>query len=81
MANEVETEQIIQDASISSLSKGRISSLTQLRGSLPLQWSQDISKMVPKPTIQSESCTLTLKVLVVTIDAQWVTIRVLSYNN
>ncbi|EFN85512.1 SAC domain-containing protein 3 [Harpegnathos saltator] len=51
VANEVETEQIVHDSGVSSLSKGRFSSFVQLRGSVPAHWSQDVSKMVPKPTI------------------------------
>lgn len=44
VANEVETEQIVSDGS-------KLSSFVQLRGSVPAHWSQDISKMVPKPPI------------------------------
>ncbi|WAR06934.1 FIG4-like protein [Mya arenaria] len=51
IANEVETEQIVQDMSVTQLHHGRVSSYVQMRGSIPLYWSQDISKMVPKPAI------------------------------
>lgn len=51
VANEVETEQIAHDASVSSLSGGHYTAFVQLRGSIPLHWSQDLSKMVPKPPI------------------------------
>ncbi|KZC14668.1 Polyphosphoinositide phosphatase [Dufourea novaeangliae] len=51
VANEVETEQIVHDSGVSSLSNGRFSSFVQMRGSVPGHWSQDVSKMVPKPTI------------------------------
>lgn len=44
VANEVETEQIVLDGV-------RMCSFTQLRGSVPSHWSQDVSKMVPKPQI------------------------------
>lgn len=44
VANAVETEQIVCDGS-------RLSSFVQFRGSVPAHWSQDISKMVPKPPI------------------------------
>lgn len=44
VANEVETEQIVIDGH-------RLSSFVQMRGSIPLHWSQDISKIVPKPPI------------------------------
>ncbi|XP_056336621.1 polyphosphoinositide phosphatase [Danio aesculapii] len=52
VANEVETEQIIHDASVMSLSAGSFSSCVQVRGSVPLHWSQDISTMMPKPPIR-----------------------------
>ncbi|XP_078001489.1 polyphosphoinositide phosphatase-like [Glandiceps talaboti] len=51
VANEVETEQIVHDASVMSPTRGRYSAYTQLRGSVPGMWSQDISNMVPKPPI------------------------------
>ncbi|XP_014233608.1 polyphosphoinositide phosphatase isoform X2 [Trichogramma pretiosum] len=51
VANEVETEQIVHDCSSSTLSRECLSSFVQLRGSVPCHWSQDISKIVPKPTI------------------------------
>lgn len=51
VANEVETEQIVHDSGVSSLNNGRFSSFVQMRGSVPVHWSQDVSKMVPKPTI------------------------------
>lgn len=52
VANEVETEQIIHDASVMSLTAGSFSSCVQVRGSVPLHWSQDISTMMPKPPIR-----------------------------
>uniref|UniRef100_UPI00358F8A78 polyphosphoinositide phosphatase isoform X1 n=1 Tax=Myxine glutinosa TaxID=7769 RepID=UPI00358F8A78 len=51
VANEVETEQLVHDASVSSLAHGMCSSFVQHRGSLPLHWSQDTSSMIPKPPI------------------------------
>ncbi|XP_043270839.1 polyphosphoinositide phosphatase isoform X2 [Venturia canescens] len=56
VANEVETEQIVHDSAVSSFHAGRFSSFVQMRGSVPGHWSQDLTKMVPKPTI---SCDLT----------------------
>lgn len=50
VANEVETEQIVHNASISSFQKGYYTSFVHLRGSIPLFWSQD-PKAVPKPPI------------------------------
>lgn len=44
VANEVESEQIVVDGH-------RMCSFSQMRGSIPSHWSQDISKMVPKPPI------------------------------
>uniref|UniRef100_A0AAY4DLM6 SAC domain-containing protein n=1 Tax=Denticeps clupeoides TaxID=299321 RepID=A0AAY4DLM6_9TELE len=52
VANEVETEQIIHDASVMSFTMGSYSSYVQVRGSVPLYWSQDISTMMPKPPIR-----------------------------
>ncbi|XP_056150292.1 polyphosphoinositide phosphatase isoform X1 [Lampris incognitus] len=52
VANEVETEQIIHDASVMSFVAGSYSSYVQVRGSVPLYWSQDISTMMPKPPIR-----------------------------
>ena len=51
VANEVETEQIVHDSSVSSFKSGRFTSFVQMRGSVPSHWSQDVSKMVPKPLI------------------------------
>lgn len=51
VANEVETEQIVHDASVSDFSQGFFTSFVQMRGSLPDRWSQDATKMVPKPPI------------------------------
>ncbi|XP_039951110.1 polyphosphoinositide phosphatase [Bactrocera neohumeralis] len=49
VANEVETEQIVTDGQ-------RMCSFTQMRGSVPSHWSQDVVKMVPKPQIQLDIC-------------------------
>ncbi|XP_058795329.1 polyphosphoinositide phosphatase isoform X2 [Phymastichus coffea] len=54
VANEVETEQIVHDSSVSSLYSGHFSSFVQMRGSVPGHWSQDVSKMVPKPIITTD---------------------------
>ncbi|KAK8761188.1 hypothetical protein V5799_027548 [Amblyomma americanum] len=51
VANEVETEQIVHDSSVSSFTSGNFTSFVQVRGSIPFSWSQDVSKMVPKPAI------------------------------
>ncbi|XP_068202078.1 polyphosphoinositide phosphatase isoform X1 [Palaemon carinicauda] len=51
VANEVETEQLVFDAHVPSLLSGRYTSFVQIRGSIPCHWSQDVSKMVPKPPI------------------------------
>lgn len=51
VANEVETEQLVEDIGVSSTENPRMSSFVQMRGSIPAHWSQDISKMVPKPAI------------------------------
>lgn len=55
VANEVETEQIVHDASVMSFTAGSYSSYVQVRGSVPLYWSQDISTMMPKPPIRCKT--------------------------
>uniref|UniRef100_A0A183SLI0 SAC domain-containing protein n=1 Tax=Schistocephalus solidus TaxID=70667 RepID=A0A183SLI0_SCHSO len=53
VANEVETEQIVADLSNSTLARARASSFTQLRGSVPLFWSQETTKLVVgKPPLE-----------------------------
>ncbi|XP_061169192.1 polyphosphoinositide phosphatase-like isoform X2 [Saccostrea echinata] len=51
VANEVESEQIVIDSSVTFLEKTGVTSFVQMRGSIPLYWSQDVTKMVPKPPI------------------------------
>lgn len=53
MANDVETEQIVLDEEAGS-SKGKMSSVVQMRGSIPLFWSQEASRFSPKPDIICE---------------------------
>ncbi|KAJ8759539.1 hypothetical protein K2173_007159 [Erythroxylum novogranatense] len=50
VANDVETEQIILDEKAGSCS-GKMSSVVQMRGSIPLFWSQEASRFSPKPDI------------------------------
>ncbi|KAM1366199.1 hypothetical protein FF1_044285 [Malus domestica] len=50
VANDVETEQIILDEEAGSC-KGKMSSVVQMRGSIPLFWSQEASRLSPKPDI------------------------------
>ncbi|KAM1116862.1 hypothetical protein ACFX15_007055 [Malus domestica] len=50
VANDVETEQIILDEEGGSC-KGKMSSVVQMRGSIPLFWSQEASRFGPKPDI------------------------------
>ncbi len=54
VANEVEVEQIVYDATSSLHANGRYTSYVQMRGSVPSFWSQDLSGMRPKPQITSE---------------------------
>lgn len=58
VANEVETEQVVHDASVMSFTAGSYSSYVQVRGSVPLYWSQDISTMMPKPPIRCKTSSL-----------------------
>ncbi|KAL0351327.1 UNVERIFIED_CONTAM: Phosphoinositide phosphatase SAC1 [Sesamum calycinum] len=50
VANDVETEQIVLDEEAGSC-KGKMSSVVQMRGSIPLFWSQEASRFSPKPDI------------------------------
>ncbi|KAL3638707.1 Phosphoinositide phosphatase sac1 [Castilleja foliolosa] len=50
VANDVETEQIVLDEEVGSC-KGQMSSVVQMRGSIPLFWSQEASRFSPKPDI------------------------------
>lgn len=53
VANDVETEQIVLDEDAGSC-KGKMSSVVQMRGSIPLFWSQEASRFSPKPDIICE---------------------------
>lgn len=55
VANDVETEQIVLDEETGSC-KGRMSSVVQMRGSIPLFWSQEASRFSPKPDIICKIC-------------------------
>ncbi|KAJ7186236.1 hypothetical protein O6H91_Y537100 [Diphasiastrum complanatum] len=50
VANDVETEQIVLDEDY-QLKPGQMSSVVQNRGSIPLFWSQEASRLSPKPDI------------------------------
>ncbi|XP_062195636.1 phosphatidylinositol-3-phosphatase SAC1-like isoform X2 [Phragmites australis] len=50
VANDVETEQIVFEEEAGSC-KGRMSAVVQMRGSIPLFWSQEASRLSPKPDI------------------------------
>ncbi|XP_066350658.1 phosphatidylinositol-3-phosphatase SAC1-like [Miscanthus floridulus] len=50
VANDVETEQIVFEEEAGSW-KGRMSAVVQMRGSIPLFWSQEASRLSPKPDI------------------------------
>ena len=50
VANDVETEQIVLDEEAGTY-KGRMTSIVQMRGSIPLFWSQEASRLSPKPDI------------------------------
>ena len=67
VANEVETEQIVHDATSNLHPNGRYTSYIQLRGSVPSFWSQDLTGIRPKPQITSESG-VNSKIMIVTFD-------------
>lgn len=51
VANDVESEQILHEVSAGNKSFRNFSSFVQIRGSIPLFWSQDTTGMHPKPPI------------------------------
>lgn len=51
-ANEVESEQIVIDDASRHFRRGNITSFVQLRGSVPVFWSQEIIAMNPKPPVK-----------------------------
>lgn len=55
VANEVETEQIVVNGTGVGPGFGQISSVVQVRGSIPLFWSQEASRLSPKPDIICKS--------------------------
>ena len=56
VANDVETEQLVFDEEAGSR-KGKMTSVVQMRGSIPLFWSQEASRFSPKPDIFCEKLT------------------------
>ncbi|KAL5230826.1 hypothetical protein ABZP36_029602 [Zizania latifolia] len=50
VANDVETEQTVFEEEAGSW-KGRMSAVVQMRGSIPLFWSQEAGRLSPKPDI------------------------------
>eukprot|EP01133_Synstelium_polycarpum_P017723 gene17723-21133_t len=54
VANDVETEQIVQEPLCGNTMQAQFSSYVQVRGSIPLYWEQDNNIMTPKPPIQMQ---------------------------
>lgn len=60
VGNEIETEQILCDDSTRHFRKGHALSFVQIRGSVPLFWSQEATVINPKPPIVYPRCDPTL---------------------
>lgn len=60
VANDVETEQLLCDDSTRHMHQGHVMSFVQIRGSVPLFWSQEVTALSPKPPVQYPSCDPTL---------------------
>eukprot|EP00927_Polykrikos_kofoidii_P049683 TRINITY_DN4370_c0_g1_i3.p1 TRINITY_DN4370_c0_g1~~TRINITY_DN4370_c0_g1_i3.p1 ORF type:complete len:1330 (+),score=167.43 TRINITY_DN4370_c0_g1_i3:102-4091(+) len=60
VANFVEAEQIVCDDSTRLFSNGNVLSFTQVRGSVPLLWSQEANAITPKPRVVYPRCDPTL---------------------
>jgi hypothetical protein len=63
VANEVETEQIVSEPLVTPFPledsarpgpRSNYTSYVQLRGSIPLHWTQDVTNMLPRPPIESK---------------------------
>ena len=66
VANDVETEQIVLDEEAGSC-KGKMSSVVQMRGSIPLFWSQEASRFSPKPDIICKNTPIIFLLLILLI--------------
>ncbi|CAL1139014.1 unnamed protein product [Cladocopium goreaui] len=60
VANDVETEQLLCDESTRHLACGHVMSFVQIRGSVPLFWSQEAAAYNPKPPVVYPLCDPTL---------------------
>jgi len=60
VANDVETEQLVCDNATRHLSRGHVTSFVQMRGSVPIFWSQEVTAINPKPPIVYQRCDPTL---------------------
>jgi len=60
VGNDVETEQLLWDDSTRHLSHGEMTSFVQVRGSVPVFWSQEATAINPKPPIVYPRCDPTL---------------------
>ena len=60
VGNDVETEQLLCDNSLRHLSTGHVMSFVQIRGSVPLFWSQEATAINPKPPVVYPRCDPTL---------------------
>ena len=66
VANDVETEQIVLDEEAGSC-RGKMSSVVQMRGSIPLFWSQEASKFSPKPDIICKNIIIIIIIMILLI--------------
>ena len=57
VANDVETEQILEEISTTWSDQPMISSFIHIRGSVPIYWYQEFNSILPKPTIKPEIIT------------------------
>eukprot|EP00913_Durusdinium_trenchii_P001311 g1209.t1 len=60
VGNDVETEQLLCDESTRHLACGHVMSFVQIRGSVPLFWSQEAAAYNPKPPVVYPRCDPTL---------------------
>ncbi|CAJ1386688.1 unnamed protein product [Effrenium voratum] len=60
VGNDVETEQLLCDDSTRNFASGHVMSFVQIRGSVPLFWSQEAAAYNPKPPVVYPRCDPTL---------------------
>jgi hypothetical protein len=84
VGNFVEVEQVLENLTLSTIHKPVLSSYVQVRGSVPLYWSQKIKLLVPKPVIEVDhemNSLLGMKLHFLHLIRRWVLLKGIIYLN